>query len=157
MFMLHGIVWCWRSNSCFRLSASLPYMSICARIIVSVTFQKIDHTPYCHTCTNCGYYCFKSCYCCCKKCHSIYLFLLFDYFCFWTLCPKVHGSLFSCILGMLLLPVYLPTVKGFIHLCIWSHFHVMQMLHIFLNVKGIFRVIIRQLSVSFMLRYIKFV
>lgn len=28
MFMLHGIVWCWRSNSCFRLSASLPYMSI---------------------------------------------------------------------------------------------------------------------------------
>lgn len=58
---------------------------------------------------------------------------------------------------MLLLPVYLPTVKGFIHLCIWSDFHVMQMLHIFLNTKGIFLVIIGQLPVSFVLRYIKFV
>lgn len=36
MFMLHGIVWCWRSNSCFRLSASLPYMSINAGIETAV-------------------------------------------------------------------------------------------------------------------------
>ena len=28
LFLLFGIVWCWRSISCFRLLASLPYMSI---------------------------------------------------------------------------------------------------------------------------------
>ena len=27
------------------LCASLPYMSICARIVISVTFQKVDHAP----------------------------------------------------------------------------------------------------------------
>ena len=31
-----GIVWCWQSISCFRLFASLPYMSIRARIVVAV-------------------------------------------------------------------------------------------------------------------------
>ena len=31
-----GIVWCWRSTSCFRLLASLPYMSIDAAVIVSM-------------------------------------------------------------------------------------------------------------------------
>ena len=25
--------------------ASLPYMSICARIVIAVAFQKIDHAP----------------------------------------------------------------------------------------------------------------
>ena len=29
-----GIVWCWRSIACFRLLASLPYMSICTRYII---------------------------------------------------------------------------------------------------------------------------
>ncbi len=28
LVLLFGIVWCWRSISCFRLLASLPYMSI---------------------------------------------------------------------------------------------------------------------------------
>ncbi len=30
-FLWFGIVWCWRSISCFRLLASLPYMSIKTR------------------------------------------------------------------------------------------------------------------------------
>ena len=36
-----GIVWCWRSISCFRLLASLPYMSICAVVVVTATFQQV--------------------------------------------------------------------------------------------------------------------
>ncbi len=30
----------------FSVSASLPYMSICTRIIISVAFQKFDDCPY---------------------------------------------------------------------------------------------------------------
>ena len=44
------------------LCASLPYMSICTGIIVTISFQKIDNSPYADTCADCGYYCFKSCY-----------------------------------------------------------------------------------------------
>ena len=40
-----GIVWCWRSTSCFRLLASLPYMSIRAGVVVAVTFEEVDDTP----------------------------------------------------------------------------------------------------------------
>ena len=32
-FLWFGIVWCWRSISCFRLLASLPYMSILAGLV----------------------------------------------------------------------------------------------------------------------------
>ena len=30
--------------------ASLPYMSICARIVVAVTFEEVDDTPDAETC-----------------------------------------------------------------------------------------------------------
>ena len=33
-FLWFGIVWCWRSISCFRLLASLPYMSILTCLII---------------------------------------------------------------------------------------------------------------------------
>ena len=45
LVLLFGIVWCWRSISCFRLLASLPYMSIRARVIIAVTFQQVDDAP----------------------------------------------------------------------------------------------------------------
>ena len=44
------------------LCASLPYMSICTGIIVSISFEKIDNSPHAYTCSDCSYYCFKSCY-----------------------------------------------------------------------------------------------
>lgn len=69
----------------------------------------------------------------------------------------VHKSLFSFFRGIILLTVDFPTVKRFIHLCIRRDFHVMQVLHIVLNVKGVFLVIIGQLLVSAMLRYIEFI
>lgn len=69
----------------------------------------------------------------------------------------VQKSLFSCIRGNILLPADFPAVKGIVHLCIHSDFHVLQVLHIVLNVKGIFLVIIGQLLVSAMLRYIEFI
>ena len=31
------------------LCASLPYMSICTRVVVSVTFQQVDNAPYAKT------------------------------------------------------------------------------------------------------------
>ena len=34
LFLWFGIVWCWRSISCFRLLAFLPYMSIDAGCII---------------------------------------------------------------------------------------------------------------------------
>ena len=44
-----GIVWCWRSTSCFRLLASLPYMSISAGVVVSVAFQQVNGSPNAET------------------------------------------------------------------------------------------------------------
>ena len=44
------------------LCVTLPHMSICTGIIVTISFQKIDNSPYTDTCADCGYYCFKSCY-----------------------------------------------------------------------------------------------
>ena len=66
-------------------------------------------------------------------------------------------SRYSVVRGINFLPADLPTVKGIVHLCFWSDFHVVQMLHIVLNVKGVFLVIIGQLLVSAMLRYIEFI
>ena len=40
-----GIVWCWRSISCFWLFASLPYMSIRAGVVIAVALQQIDNAP----------------------------------------------------------------------------------------------------------------
>ena len=77
-----------------------------------------------------------------------------------SLCTSGHDvqkPLFSCIWGIFLLPADFPAVKRFIHLCIRRDFHVAQMLHIVLNVKGVFRVIIGQLFVPAMLRYIEFI
>ena len=59
--------------------------------------------------------------------------------------------LFSCIRGKF------PAVKGFIYLCLFRNLHVVQMLHILLHIKGIFLVIIGQLFVPLVLRYIEFI
>ena len=76
---------------------------------------------------------------------------------FGTFGHYVQKSLFRFFQGIILLPADFPAVKRFIHLCIGSNFHVLQMLHIVLNVKGVFLVIIGQLPVSAMLRYIEFI
>ena len=44
------------------LCVTLPHMSICTWIIISISFEKIDYSPHTYTCADCGYYCFKSCY-----------------------------------------------------------------------------------------------
>ena len=69
----------------------------------------------------------------------------------------VQKSLFSCIWGIFFLPADFPAVKGIIHFCIRRDFHVVQMLHIVLDVKSVFLVIIGQLLVPAMLRYIEFI
>ena len=65
-----GIVWCWRSTSCFRLLASLPYMSICARVVVAVTFQQVDDTPDTKTSAQSDNESLKNGNCLFKKCHK---------------------------------------------------------------------------------------
>lgn|GEM_PF-515670 len=44
-----GIVWCWRSTSCFRLLASLPYMSIIAALILCGCSKEITVIPQADT------------------------------------------------------------------------------------------------------------
>lgn len=39
---------------CF-VGASLPYMSICARVVIAVTFQEVDHAPYTESCAQCNH------------------------------------------------------------------------------------------------------
>ena len=69
----------------------------------------------------------------------------------------VQKSLFSCIWGIFFLPADFPAVKGIIHFCIRRDFHVVQMLYIVLDVKSVFLVIIGQLLVPAMLRYIELI
>ena len=76
---------------------------------------------------------------------------------FSALLDIMSRSRYSVVRGIILLPTDFPTVKGFVYLCTRSDFHVVQMLHIVLNVKGIFLVIIGQLLVPAMLRYIEFI
>ena len=88
-------------------------------------------------------------------------------FFFWTQCPEVNGSIFSCQFYTFrhsvqkslfrCIALNFSTIKGIIHLCVWRNFHAMQMLHIVLNVKGIFRVKIGQLFVPLVLCYIKLI
>ena len=65
-----GIVWCWRSTSCFRLLASLPYMSIGTRVVVAVAFQQVDCPPDAETGTKCDNEGLKNGYCAVEKCHK---------------------------------------------------------------------------------------
>ena len=62
-------MWCWRSISCFRLLASLPYMSIRARVIIAVALKQVDHAPYAQASAQRDYKYLQSVDCRCKKCH----------------------------------------------------------------------------------------
>ena len=64
-------MWCWRSISCFRLLASLPYMSIGPRVVIAISFQKVDHAPYAEPRTECCYKYLQCRNCRCKKCHTL--------------------------------------------------------------------------------------
>ena len=48
-----GIVWCWRSTSCFRLLASLPYMSIVVRRVVVLGIARNRLNIRFGHCTSC--------------------------------------------------------------------------------------------------------
>lgn len=54
----------------FLVSASLPYMSIGARVVVAVTFQQVDDTPDTKTSTQSDNESLKNGNCLFKKCHK---------------------------------------------------------------------------------------
>ena len=68
-----GIVWCWRFISCFRLLASLPYMSIRARIVVAVALHQIDYAPDTKPGSKCYNKGLQNVYCAIEKCHKYIL------------------------------------------------------------------------------------
>ena len=53
------------------LCASLPYMSICARVVVAVTFQQVDDTPDTKTSAQSDNESLKNGNCLFKKCHIV--------------------------------------------------------------------------------------
>ena len=57
-------------NILVLLCASLPYMSICARVVVAVTFQQVDDTPDTKTSTQSDNESLKNGNCLFKKCHK---------------------------------------------------------------------------------------
>ena len=69
-FLWFGIMWCWRSISCFRLLASLPYMSIRAGVVVAVALHEIDNAPNAKTSPKSDNKCLQNAYCRSKKCHD---------------------------------------------------------------------------------------
>ena len=76
LLLIFTIIWnsgCWRSISCFRLFASLPYMSICARIIISISLKQIDYAPNAKPCSKCDNKCLQNVYCAVEKCHEYIL------------------------------------------------------------------------------------
>ena len=55
------------------LCASLPYMSIAAGVVVTITFQQVDGSPDAETGTQCDDESLKNGYCAIEKCHNIFL------------------------------------------------------------------------------------
>ena len=51
----------------------LHTLGLCTRVIVTVTFQKIDCTPDTKTCTECYYESLQYSDCAVEKCHSNFL------------------------------------------------------------------------------------
>ena len=74
-FLRFGIVWCWRSISCFRLLTSLPYMSISSGIVISIALHEVDNAPDTKTSSKSDNECLQNAYCRIKKCHKISPFL----------------------------------------------------------------------------------
>ena len=62
----------WNSGmlSIKSLCATLPYMSICARVVVAVTFQQVDDTPDTKTSAQSDNESLKNGNCLFKKCHK---------------------------------------------------------------------------------------
>jgi len=50
--------------------ASLPHMSIRARIVVSVALQEVDNAPNAKTCSESDNECLQNSYCAVEKCHN---------------------------------------------------------------------------------------
>ena len=48
----------------------LHTLRLCTRVIVTVTFQKVDRTPDTKTCTECYYESLQNSYCAVEKCHN---------------------------------------------------------------------------------------
>ena len=70
LVLLFGIVWCWRSISCFRLLASLPYMSIRAGVVVAVALHEVDNAPDTKPGSQSYNKGLQNAYCRIKKCHK---------------------------------------------------------------------------------------
>ena len=54
-----------------NLFITLPHMSICPRIVISVTFQKVYHSPHTKASADCCNQCGQSADCTAEKCHII--------------------------------------------------------------------------------------
>ena len=52
------------------LCDTLPYMSIRARIVVSVALQEVDNAPNAKTCSESDNKCLQNAYCAVEKCHN---------------------------------------------------------------------------------------
>ena len=53
-----------------KLCVTLPHMSICARVVVAVTFQQVDDTPDTKTSAQSDNESLKNGNCLFKKCHK---------------------------------------------------------------------------------------
>lgn len=58
------------SDCCLFAFASLPHMSICTRVVVSITFHQVDYAPDTKTGTDCNDQCLKDIDCTAKKSHN---------------------------------------------------------------------------------------
>ena len=52
-----------------KLCVTLPHMSICAGVVIPITFQKVDDTPYAKARPDCYDQGLQSSNCTGKKCH----------------------------------------------------------------------------------------
>lgn len=58
------------SDCCLFAFASLPHMSICTRVVVSITFHQVDYAPDTKSGTDCNDQCLKDIDCTAKKSHN---------------------------------------------------------------------------------------
>lgn len=127
------------SDCCLFAFASLPHMSICTRVVVSITFHQVDYAPDTKTSTDCNDQCLKDIDCTAKKSHNqMYEQTLFLWsVSVWLYSFPFYSDLFvslsvvaGCSNSFFHISPHLPQLQSLIRLLVLQLLHTFQILYL---------------------------
>ena len=127
------------SDCCLFAFASLPHMSICTRVVVSITFHQVDYAPDTKAGTDCNDQCLKDIDCTTKKSHNqMYEQTLFLWsVSVWLYSFPFYSDLFvplsvvaGCSNSFFHISPHLPQLQSLIRLLVLQLLHTFQILYL---------------------------